>query len=115
MSGRLKSLTFRCLNGVGLTERCSDKVSCECPVISLGADAKPPSQPSPPSPPDSDGGSGATVGYVVVLLLLGGAMYVVKDKALGPFAPKDASLVSGAGGASGDEPTMYESGGDDTL
>ena len=105
----------RCLNGVGLTERCSDKVSCECPVISLGADAKPPSQPSPPSPPDSDGGSGATVGYVVVLLLLGGAMYVVKDKALGPFAPKDASLVSGAGGASGDEPTMYESGGDDTL
>eukprot|EP01046_Picozoa_sp_COSAG06_P009894 COSAG06_NODE_527_length_14654_cov_6.880179_13_plen_409_part_00 len=93
----------RCLNGVGLTERCSDKVSCECPVTSLGADAKPPSQPSPPSPPspdspDSDGGSGATVGYVVVLLLLGGAMYVVKDKAWTIRAQRRVSRVRGGGG-----------------
>eukprot|EP01043_Picozoa_sp_COSAG02_P075843 COSAG02_NODE_15825_length_1138_cov_1.524543_2_plen_78_part_00 len=77
-------------------------------MISLGVDAKLPS-PSSPEP-----GGGSPFGYVVVLLVLGGAMYAARNKALGPCAPKDAPLVSGLG-PNGGESTISDLGGDETL
>ena len=49
----------------------------------------------------------------MLLLLLGGGVYVAKDKGLGPFAAGGAAksaLVAGPG-----ESTIYDTGGDETL
>ena len=87
--------------------RVGGQVRIACP---RPAGAAPPA--STPQAADP-GGSGSWFFKFVLLLLLGGGVYVAKDKGLGPFAAGGAAksaLVAGPG-----ESTIYDTGGDETL